>query len=147
MGRFYFVSQRQLDEWLGHGNADLSGETLSLRLDRQYLARMLPALYFTRIVSSPEDGRELTGKAVPLEKVQGMGAEVMQGSAVIGDDAYDVEEGFILREVVPPKSDVRPAAKPEGEDKEKQGVAAPGEPELDLLASFILQRMREDGKK
>lgn len=147
MGRLYFVSQRQLDEWLGHGNADLNGETLSLRLDRQYLAKMLPALYFARIVSSPEDGRALTGKAISLEKVQEMGAEVMQGSAVIGDDAYDVEEGFILREVVPPNSDVRPAAKPEGEGKERQEASAEGEPELDLLASFILQRMREDGKK
>ena len=147
MGRIYFVSQGQIDEWVGHGNADLNGDTVSLRLDRQYFAQMSPALYFTRIVSSPEDGRKLVGKALPIEKVSGMGVEVMQGSAIVGDDAYDVEEGFILNEVVPEKTDKTGSATTAGTGKQDQGVKKSGEPELDLLASFILTRMREDNKK
>lgn len=147
MGRIYFVSQGQIDEWVGHGNADLNGDTVSLRLDRQYFAQMSPALYFTRIVSSPEDGRKLVGKALPIAKVAGMGVEVMQGSAIVGDDAYDVEEGFILREAVHEKSEPADSAASSKEEKRDQGVKKPGEPELDLLASFILTRMREDNKK
>ena len=146
MGRVYFVSQGQIDEWVGHGNADLNGDTVSLRLDRQYFARMAPALYFTRIVSSPEDARTLVGKALPIDKVSAMGVEVMQGSAIVGDDAYDVEEGFLLLEVTSGKREEAPGEAP-AEDKQNQGVKKPGEPELDLLASFILTRMREDNKK
>ena len=147
VARVYFISQGQLDEWVDRGNADLTGDTVSLRLNRQYLARMTPALYVTRIVSSPDDARKLVGKAFPMEVVQELGAEVMQGSVIIGDDAYDVEEGFMLSEVVPPKNE--PSTMPAGAEKGRQnrGVDKSGEPELDLLASFILQRMREDHKK
>ena len=145
MARTYFVSQKQLDKWLDSGTAELGTDTMSFRLDRQYQVRMSPAMYFVRIVSSPNDTRKMTGKVLELDALKKMGAESLGGSIVLGDDAYDVEEGFLLREAAqasskPPEP---PAAKPPKHESARSPVVVndPSD-DVEMLAAFVLSNLR-----
>lgn len=143
MGRAYFISQEQLNEWTGNGSAEVRGDLFLLRLDRQYFARMQPAIFFNRIVSSPNDRRGLEGRVFDMESVARMGAQCSSGSALVGEDSYDVEEGFLLHETLPMQVRAEAAAQPGETPAPWNGEKS----EIDLLASLILDRMRDDNKE
>jgi hypothetical protein len=146
MGRAYFISQEQLNEWVGSGSAEVMGDLFVLRLDRQYFARMQPAVFFTRIISSPQDKRGLEGRVLDMESIDRMGAQSSGGSVVVGEDAYDVAEGWLLKETLPMQVNKDDAVSMKAPSDPSRASADGDKSELDLLASLVLDRLREDHK-
>jgi hypothetical protein len=89
-----FFSQGALDSWLSAGRADLRGEDLLLKEPgRRY--RIIEAAHVLREVTGTPDPHELLGKVKSLAFLAELGAELLEDSMVLGDNAYDVVQGFV----------------------------------------------------
>ena len=89
-----FFPQHTLDVWLAAGRAEVRGNQLNLVGEgRRY--RIIEAVFVQREVSGCPDTFELVDKVKSLLFVTELGAELLGGSMVIGDNAYDVVTGFL----------------------------------------------------
>jgi hypothetical protein len=103
-----FLAQETLDVWLAEERVSLDGEVLKLLTHPRKPAFLLTtAVYFQSEVTTGEDPLGLCGKAKPLTKVLELGGEHAPGSVVIGDNAYEVRDGF-LGEFLPDHAANRP---------------------------------------
>ncbi|MGC8928020.1 MAG: hypothetical protein ACP5QK_08865 [Myxococcota bacterium] len=98
MKRIIFISQEQMEKFVSDGVADITNRDIVLRLEKTYVGNFEEAYYFLRNVINPLDARNMVGRVLTKEEVQNLKADIMQNSIIIGDDAYDVEEGFIVFE-------------------------------------------------
>jgi hypothetical protein len=89
-----FFSQEALDEWLGTGRVDLNGEDLHLKAPGRHY-RIIEAVHVLAEVSGTADPHELLGKVKSRAFLAELGAELLEGSMVLGDNAYDVVQGFV----------------------------------------------------
>ncbi len=127
-----FVSQETLDRWLDEGKIDVDGEEMTLNPEGQRF-QLKTALHFVREVAGGGDGAGLVGKVKDLEQVVTLGGEHYADSVILGDDAYEVVEGFVgepLHEVASGNSLAAATRAAVGE--------GPGTGEIDLLARFFL---------
>jgi hypothetical protein len=89
-----FFPQLALDEWLGESRAELKGEDLLLRSEgRRY--RIVEGVRVVREVTGADDPHELIGRVKSRAFLAELGAEVLEGSMILGDNAYDVVQGFV----------------------------------------------------
>ena len=89
-----FFPQEALDEWMADDRVDLNSEELTLRPEnRRY--RVIEAVRVLREITDGSDPNELIGKVKSRAFLAELGAEVMEGSMIIGDNAYDVVQGFV----------------------------------------------------
>ncbi len=89
-----FFPQDALDEWVADDRVDLNSEELTIRVDnRRY--RVVEAVRVLREITDGSDPNELLGKVKSRAFLSELGAEVMEGSMIIGDNAYDVVQGFV----------------------------------------------------
>lgn len=118
-----FLPQAQLEEWALEDKADLRDGRLVVMAEGGASYPVIPAVHFLQLVSG-EDTHKLVARVKTEPQLQGLEAEQMADSVLIGDSAYEVVPGYVT-EVVPP---ARPAA---------------GKPssEADLLAAFLLNKM------
>ena len=91
------------------------------------------AVRFTELVDG-QDAHKLVGKVKAVEALRLGGAEISLGAVVMGDTAYQVEEGFMLAVPLPAATVPRPPS-------QKAAPAKPGGQEADLLAQFILNKL------
>ncbi|MCX7959852.1 MAG: hypothetical protein N3B13_12490, partial [Deltaproteobacteria bacterium] len=87
----------------------------------------LSYLYAQNIIAGIESSRTML--AFPKEEIRNLNADIMQNSVIIGDDAYDVEEGFIIFEQ---------GTKPVNKEPEKRSRTQ----EIKSLASLILENFK-----
>ena len=88
-----FFPQQSLDEWIVDGRIELtSGELTIISEKRVY--RVAEAVRVVAEVTGSEDVNELVGKVKSVAFLQELGAELLEGSMLIGDNAYDVVPGF-----------------------------------------------------
>jgi hypothetical protein len=89
-----FFPQSVLDAWVGESRADLKGEELLLKSEgRRY--RIIEAIRVIREVSGAPDPHELLGRVKTRAFLAELGAEILEGSMILGDNAYDVVQGFV----------------------------------------------------
>jgi hypothetical protein len=89
-----FFPQGSLDEWLGDSRVDLKGDELTLKGEgRRY--RIIEAVRVLREVTGSDDPHELLGRVKSRAFLNELGAEVLEGSLILGDNAYDVVPGFV----------------------------------------------------
>jgi hypothetical protein len=89
-----FFPQGALDQWLAENKVELAGNQLVMRAEgRRY--RLVEAVRVLAEVSGTEDANELAGKVKTLAYLTELGAEVLDTSMILGDNAYDVVLGFI----------------------------------------------------
>ena len=89
----FFFPQQSLDEWIVDGRIELAaGELTVISEKRTY--RVAEAVRVVAEVTGAEDVNELVGKVKSLAFLQELGAELLEGSMLIGDNAYDVVPGF-----------------------------------------------------
>ena len=89
-----FFPQAVLDEWLGENRVELNGEDLKLVTEgRRY--RIIEAVRVVREVSGAPDPNELLGRVKTRAFLAELGAEVLESSMILGDNAYDVAPGFV----------------------------------------------------
>jgi hypothetical protein len=88
-----FFPQEILDIWVADDSVDFAGDELSLKSQgRKY--RTVEAVRVLVEVTGGGDPNELVGKVKSRAFLAELGAEVLEGSMVIGDNAYDVVQGF-----------------------------------------------------
>ncbi len=89
-----FLAQEALDLWLAEGLVSLDGETLRL-LPEGIELRLSSAVRFQAVVAGGGDVQAPVGKVETVEDVGALSGEHVSGSAVLGDDAYEVVDGFL----------------------------------------------------
>ncbi len=149
-GGILFVSQSLLDAWLERERVEVSGGALTLRgregEGRRYA--LDPAVRFLRVAGGGKDPHQLLARVKTSAQLRSMGAEVMGGSVVLGDVAYEVEAGFLAEAAaVRAAAGGRPAtaARPAGTAPHDGGDAGSGQDErrreADALARFLLDNL------
>src|ERR1700722_14421939 len=89
-----FFPQAALDDWVGDNRADIKGEDLSLKAEgRRY--RIIEAVHVVREVTGADDPHELLGRVKTRAFLTELGAEMLESSMILGDNAYDVIQGFV----------------------------------------------------
>ena len=95
-----FFSQDWLDRWLAEGRVSLEGEVLALGAEGPSF-QLSSAVLFRTEVATGEDARKLCGRVKTLAAVRELSGEHAPGSVVIGDNAYEVVDGFVGELLVP----------------------------------------------
>jgi hypothetical protein len=89
-----FFPQAALDEWVADNRVDIKGEELTLKNEgRRY--RIIEAVRILREVTGADDPHELLGRVKSRAFLLELGAELLEGSMILGDNAYDVVQGFV----------------------------------------------------
>src|SRR5882724_1030167 len=89
-----FFPVAALDCWISQGSVDLSADELTLKREgRRY--RILEAAYVVAEVSGSSDAYELVGKVKSRLFLGELGAELLETSMILGENAYDVVPGFL----------------------------------------------------
>lgn len=96
-----FLSQERLDLWIEADRADFEGDVLIL-IPSGYRLRMKPGVYVGEEATGEADAHGLVGKAKDMEQLDALGAEHVSGSILLGDNAYNVVDGFLCRPLFDP---------------------------------------------
>lgn len=132
-----FLPQEMLDGWLSEERVDVEGDVMTLRPEGQRF-QLKTAVRFLEELADGGDQAKLVGKVKDLDQLEELGGEHCADSVILGDDAYQVVEGFVGE----PLFDEQPAGT--GASLAQAAQAALGEDgehpsaEIDLLARFFL---------
>jgi hypothetical protein len=88
-----FVSQAQLDQWTSGGKVGLRDDRMTV-LAMNHTFRIEGAVRFLKLVGG-NDEQKLVGKVKTQVELAAVGAEQYGNSVVLGDSAYECEEGFV----------------------------------------------------
>jgi len=89
-----FFPQAALDEWIVDGSAELQdGLLILLSEGKRY--RVGEALRVLREVAGGEDAHQLVGRVKTRAYLEQLGAEIVHGSMLLGELAYDIEPGWL----------------------------------------------------
>ncbi len=89
-----FFPQAALDEWLADDRVDLKHDELTIKSEgRRY--RIIEAVRVLREVSGSTDVNEILGKVKSRAFLTELGAEMLESSMILGENAYDVVPGFV----------------------------------------------------
>jgi len=127
-----FFPQIALDEWLADARVELRNDELLIKSEnRKY--RILEGIRVLREVSGVADSHELIGKVKSKAFLVELGAEILEGSMILGDNAYDVVPGFVGAPIGPFAVQQAPiSASP---------ASAPPSTDEDLLAAFLATKL------
>jgi hypothetical protein len=88
-----FFPQLLLDQWGIEGKIDLTGDELVVLAEgRKY--RIVECVYIVAEVTGAKDPHAFIGKVKPKAVLDELGAEILENSMIIGDNAYDVVPGW-----------------------------------------------------
>lgn len=88
-----FIPQSVLDNWIESGKVVFNDNRLTLTREKKTYT-LTSAVRFLSLLDG-EDKAKLLGRLRTLDKLTEMGAEHMSDSVLLGDTAYQVQEGFI----------------------------------------------------
>ena len=135
-----FFPQPVLDQSLVDGSIEISGNEMIIVAEaRKY--RVAEAVHIVREVTGTADPNDVVGKVKSKLFLEELGAEILEGSMIIGDNAYDVVQGWLG---VPSTSWGEHV---QSSDRQKARASAPSftaeEPKTDedLLARFIMKTL------
>ncbi len=106
-----FLTQDALERWISEGRAKIEGEELSDAKTGQKF-RLITGVHFLAEVTGQGDEPQLVGKVKDVEQMEALKAEHMRDSAIVGDRAYSVVEGFIGTPIVQEAAPTAPKARP-----------------------------------
>ena len=122
-----FFPREALDNWVVSGAVELQGSDLLLKGEnRRY--RLAEGARIIDEVTGEADAFDIVGKCKTLVFLQELGADILERSAIIDNNAYDIIPGFL--------------GTPLGAEDEPAAQARP--PLLsdeDLLAQFLAKNM------
>jgi hypothetical protein len=128
-----FFPQASLDEWLTSDRVDLKNDELTIKSEgRKY--KIIEAIRIMREVTASADPHELIGKVKSKAFLEELGAEILESSLVLGDNAYDVVQGFVGAPVGTFADHLREMAP---ESNPSPGILT----DEDLLAAFLTAKL------
>jgi hypothetical protein len=157
---YLFVPQSVLDKWSEQGRIQVDGNVLTILGEGKNFA-LTGAVRFLKMEAG-EDTAGLLQKVKTTDALKAMGAEHYMESVILGENAYQVQQGFLadahaLRRAAaasqpppapkpaePPKAEAKPAAAPPPEPAPKppEATAQNKEGEQDMLAQFLLDNLQ-----
>jgi hypothetical protein len=157
---YLFVPQSVLDKWSEQGRIQVDGNVLTILGENKNFA-LTSAVRFLKMEAG-DDTAGLLQKVKTTDALKAMGAEHYMESVILGDSAYQVQQGFLadahaLRRAAaasqpppPPKPASPPAAPEVTPVAPVAAVAAPPavasedkKPgEQDMLAQFLLDNLQ-----
>jgi hypothetical protein len=94
MNNRVFFPQVALDVWLSDGTVDLHGNELSIVAEeRRY--RLTESVRNVNEVTGSADAHNLVGRVKTKAALQEKGAELLETSMLLGENAYDVVPGWL----------------------------------------------------
>jgi 3-oxoacyl-ACP reductase-like protein len=154
MADYLFVPQSVLDKWSEQGRIQVDGNVLTI-LGEQKSFALTSAVRFIKMEAG-DDNAGLLAKVKTTDALKQMGAEHYMESVLLGESAYQVQQGFLadanaLRRAAAASqpqapaaaaapaakgtADANPASPPQGTQDEKKGA------EQDMLAQFLLDHL------
>lgn len=95
MADHLFVPQTTLDAWSDQGKIDVDGVQLTILAEKKSY-QLTPAVRFVRVVDGASaDPHGLIKKVKTEAALKQMGAEHMADSVILGEIAYEVQQGFL----------------------------------------------------
>jgi len=88
-----FIPQTVLYRWVDTGKVTFDNSILTLLAEKKAYT-VTPAVRFMSLVAG-DDALGLLTKVRTLSKLKDLGAEHLSDSVILGDNAYEVQEGFI----------------------------------------------------
>jgi hypothetical protein len=131
-----FFPQEALDRWLREGQVELSGAELTIRARRRRY-RLVEAVRVLAEVSNQPDPHELVGRVKTVAFLTELGAELLGGSMVIGDNAYETVPGWLGS----PIGSFTEHRAELAELKSGQGAMRPPDSDEELLADFLIRNL------
>jgi hypothetical protein len=89
-----FFPQQALDLWLAEAKIDFTGRELVLKAANRHY-QVVEAARIVQEVSGSEDIYDLVGRVKSVTFLSELGAEILESSMLLGDNAYEVVPGFI----------------------------------------------------
>jgi hypothetical protein len=127
-----FFPQAAFDQWLVDGAVDLRGTELTILAEgRKY--RIAEAVRILKEAAGQPDQNDLVGRVKTKVFLEALGAEIFEGSMIIGDNAYDVVEGWLGAPTISFEEHKR--SRSSGEFGEEPRT------DEDLLAKFLLKNL------
>jgi hypothetical protein len=134
-----FFPQEALHAWLVEGRVDLTNDELTIKTEgRRY--RLAEAARVVREVTSAPDAFELVGKVKSLGFLRELGAELLDRSMIIGENAYDIVPGFLGAPVGSFAEHLAGAQAAEAQRSRPEGLRPPSTDE-ELLGQFLLRAL------
>ena len=89
-----FFPHNAIDQWIVDGTIDLTATELILLAEgRRY--KVVEAVHVVTEVTGANDSHQIIGKVKPKAALDEIGAEIVETSMIIGDNAYDVIPGWM----------------------------------------------------
>ena len=132
MADYFFVPQNVLDRWSEQGKVSVDGTVLTILGENKAFA-LTSAVRFIKMEAG-EDAVGLLQKVKTIDALKGMGAELYMDSVLLGESAYQVQQGFLADAKALRRSaagTAKPLAAAVGGQKKGAG-------ESELLARFLL---------
>jgi hypothetical protein len=133
-----FVSQELLDQWAGEGKVELEGTTLKLTAEKVDF-QIQAGVRFLKLAAG-EDREQLIGRVKSEAQMNKLGAELYMNSVLVGEDAYDVQSGFLC-EVPTGAAQAIGAAKAQAAVGVAPVKAPKSAEERSALAQFLLENL------
>ena len=132
-----FFPQSALDHWLVEGYVELAGNHLTIVGEgRRY--RIAEAVYVIREVAGAPDANDIIGKVKSRVFFEELGAEILQDSMIIGDNAYEVKTGWLG---APTSSFTEYVRERQKSEPNLEGFSEEPRTDEDLLARFLLKNL------
>ena len=131
-----FVPQAMMDHWLSEARVEVEGEVMITKPEGQRFTLATAVLFKSEVTGSP-DAHDLVGKVKDLEQIGAIGGEHYADSVILGDNAYQVVEGFagtLVRDEA--EDDIATGSSLAGAARAALGERT-GSGEIDLLARFL----------
>jgi hypothetical protein len=156
MADYLFVPQTVLDKWSEQGKVSVDGHVLTLLAEARSF-QLTSAVRFLKMEAGDDHAR-LLQKVKTTDALKLMGAEHYMDSVILGESAYQVQQGFLadanaLRAAAAAKPPPPPPDAYETQDADRAAPSAPpadsaaaSRPPLqgnesDLLAQFLLENL------
>ena len=156
MADYLFVPQSVLDKWSEQGRIAVEGNVLTILGENKDFS-LTSAVRFMKMEAG-DDVARLLQKVKTTDALKQMGAEHYRESVILGEVAYQVQQGFLadanaLRRAATASQPPPPRAAPAAVTKPAAAVAAPAAPpagkaednkagEQDMLAQFLLDNLQ-----
>lgn len=136
-----FFPQAALDQWLVDGAVDLRGTELTIVGEaRRY--QLAEAVHVVTEVTGAEDANDLVGRVKSKVFLQEFGAELLETSMVLGDNAYDVVPGWLGAPVGTFDEHVASVERANARASHHDFEGEEPKTDEDLLARFLLRTLK-----
>jgi hypothetical protein len=93
-----FITQDVIDNWMEGDRVQVTGDVITFAAAGAS-ARLVPAYHFVRMQAGDDGQNRLLGRVKVNATVLALGAEAYMNSVTLGENAYEVEPGFVVRPV------------------------------------------------